>query len=367
MVCSEHTLEFTAWQTKVKNKTACHKPQPMVAAKVAFWDGKIPDKTPKKATEAWTTCLPPNKMESAWWTPLEEFTKMRNKAAEDNESATSDFLLPAPSKNRERFTPRPCANAQALKWLRALLKESGMVEDHDISAVTLASFRVFLSNLAHSINISKERRQWLGKWADENMADTYTRQHRQVVLGIMREIMEKVASHPDIVDQAAHCMVPTDLNDAYWQGSANPQEEQAPKLRLVPDLQQEVPTLPVREKRIFSEVPPSEGGPFWLGYNEKKTGNPLLHKLHIFNQDCVAVGCKWAPGPEQFYSFYEGDYDRLVYKCCSFCWKDFEIPADWEVPGGARSDVDTDSEDLGDSEEEEFTTNLFEETVRCID
>ena len=200
------------------------------------------------------------------------------------------------------------------------------------------------------------------------MADTYTRQHRQVVLGIMREIMEKVDTHPEIVDQAAQSMVPTDLNDKYWNSEGNPQEDQPQQpFQPVPDLQHEVPEVPCRQKRVYSEVSPSEGGPLWLGYNRRKTGNPLLHKLHIFDQDCIAVGCKWAPQADNYYPFYEGDFDRLVYKCCAFCWKDFQVPADWEVSEGDNSEVDTDSEDVGDSEEEAFTENLFEKSTRCID
>ena len=40
---------------------------------------------------------------------------------------------------------------------------------------------------------------------------------------------------------------------------------------------------------------------------------------------------------------------------------------DWEVSEGDNSEVDTDSEDVGDSEEEEFTENLFEKSTRCVD
>ena len=364
MVSSNQTLEFVAWQTKVKKRTSTHKPQPMVTAKVAFWDGVVNGRTAKKASDGWTTCLPQDKMEHAWWTPLEEFTKLRNKAAA-TESA-DDFMLPAPSKHRERFTPRPCGNGQALQWLRALLKESEMVEASVISEVTLSSFRVFLSNLAHAINISRERRQWLGKWAEESMADTYTRQHRQVVMGIMREIMEKVAQNPSVIDEAAANPVPADLEHEHWKGDGAQLEEPKSSFQKVPDLENDIPEPEQKTKRHWSDVPTTEGGPFWLGYNRNKTGDPLLHRLHIFNTDCVAVGCKWKPQPDQYFLFFEKDFDHLVYKCCHFCWREFEKPEEWENRRDMNSDVDMDSEDLGDSEEEEFTTHAFDEPIRCV-
>ena len=79
------------------------------------------------------------------------------------------------------------------------------------------------------------------------------------------------------------------------------------------------------------------------------------------------VGCKWKPQPHQYYLFSEQDFDHLVYKYCHFCWKEFEQPLEWQSQGNMTSDVDMDSGDLGDSEEEEFTTNVLDEPVRCID
>jgi hypothetical protein len=38
---TKETVEFTAWQTKTKDKTAVHKPQPLIAAKVSFWEPEL--------------------------------------------------------------------------------------------------------------------------------------------------------------------------------------------------------------------------------------------------------------------------------------------------------------------------------------
>ncbi len=364
MVSSTETLEFAAWQTKTKKKTSSHKPQPLVAVKVAFWSGGSDKRVAMKPTAKWQPKLEPGTMESSWWAPFEEFTRMRNL---EEASVNDDFLLPAPTAGRERFSPKPCGNDQALKWLRTLLAESNMVTATEVQEATLASFRVFLPNLAHALNISKERRQWLGKWAEPSMADTYTRQHRNVVLGIMREIMEKTANDPTLIDKAAGSTVPADLANNYW-STGNPQEEPAPR-PSIPDVTSEVelPVIQKQEKRPHTEITAEEGGPLWLGYNNTKTGSPPRHKLHVFDVEGVAVGCKWSPGRSRVQLFYEADWDPAVYKCCHFCWLEFERPDEEDNSGSDNpQEVDTDSDDDADSEVEAFASQLLEDPIPLL-
>ena len=365
MLSSTETLEFAAWQTKTKKKTSSHKPQPLVAVKVAFWTAAGEQRIARKTSAKWQPQLEQGTMEPAWWTPFEEFTRLRNL---EKSSVDDDFLLPAPTAGRERFSPKPCGNDQALKWLRTLLAESNMVTATEVQGATLAGFRVFLPNLAHALGISKERRQWLGKWAEPDMADTYTRQHRNVVLGIMREVMEKTSNDPTLIDKAAGSMVPAELANPYW-STGNPQEEPAPRPSIpAADSGVELPVIPKHQKKCHTEVTREEGGPLWLGYNNTKTGSPPRNKLHIFDIDGVAVGCKWEPGSSRVQLFYEADWDPTVYKCCHFCWLEFQKP-DEEDGSDEEEDkeADTDSEDEADSEAEAFASQLLEDPIPLLD
>ena len=294
-------------------------------------------------------------MEAAWWTPLEEFTKLRN--ANDACSA-DDFLLPAPAKNRGRFAAKPCGNSQASKWLKSLLAESSVKMDtQTIQDVTLSAFRVFLPNWAHYAAIDESRRVWLGRWTEPKMVDTYTRQHRNMVLGIMKELMHKRTLDPDMIDKSAGALVPEDLHHAHWElaDDAAQEEDAPPDLPAMPALEEALPERPEKVLREWHEVPPSEGGPFWLGYNVKKTGIPPLHKLHIFDMEGVAVGCKWAPRSDQYDSFFENDYNVGLHKMCDYCWKPFVVPQEWEHKEATDSEsCDSNSEDNADSEQEDF-------------
>ena len=157
------SIEFCAWQTKRKDADDKTKPQPLICPLMCF------------SPEGYK-----------WWTALVEVTNSRLKC---EVSKDDDFMLPQPGKHRLKFCPRPCPNSQALRWCRTLLAQSAVkLPQSTIMLVTLAAFRVFMPNLAFQMQVSRERRRYLGRWASEETADTYTREHRNVVFGIWREV-----------------------------------------------------------------------------------------------------------------------------------------------------------------------------------
>ncbi|CAE7365451.1 AHNAK, partial [Symbiodinium sp. CCMP2592] len=98
MKITKDTLEFTAWQTKVKEVGDNNRPQPLIAPLVSF-------------------------SQTEWWGPMIALSKRRNSLA--TKGLEDDYLLPVPDRDRLDFTRAPCDNSRALRWLRALLSMKG--------------------------------------------------------------------------------------------------------------------------------------------------------------------------------------------------------------------------------------------------
>ena len=135
-----------------------------------------------------------------------------------------DYILPVPTPDRSGFCPRPCSNGQALRWLR-LLRARKDRDEQEIKKLTLASFRVWMADLAYQASISRDKRRYIGRWASENTAHTYTREHRQVICSIWQEVTQKIHS------LKGGRAVPEDLNHANWNTTAQHQPGQGMALR----------------------------------------------------------------------------------------------------------------------------------------
>ena len=154
------TIEFTAWQNKTTGINDANRPTPLIAPLHTFTAVR-------------------------WWLVIEKVISMFKGHPSFQDM---DYQLPVPTRDRSGFCPRPCSNGQALRWLR-LLRARPNRPASEITRLTLASFRVWIADLAYQANIEREKRRYIGRWAQESTADTYTREHRQVICNIWDEIL----------------------------------------------------------------------------------------------------------------------------------------------------------------------------------
>ena len=286
---TKDTVEFTAWQTKSVDAGAVHRPQPLISP-TTFFHSKL------------------------WWKELVDVTRARLK---DPISCKDDFMLPCPNQSRTAFVPRPCSNAKAIRWLRALISASSVkVDPAIIDKITVSSFRVFMPNLAQKFLVDKERRQYLGRWSEADTADVYTREHRVVVSGIWKEVAAKLAAEGDPCKGLPEPEeLPVELAHAHYKLDEVVAEEPLPSFPLVTGKHSQVPKVP-----SFAPLkkPPSQKGrsEYHLVVNSKRTGNPRVFRVHWFNDDLRCIGCGFQPSKAQVNPFNPDDWDPLNYDFC---------------------------------------------------
>ena len=199
---TDKTIEFNGWQTKtVSIHEVNKKPIPLIAPKHSFTGHD-------------------------WWTIISLTQKMLMNSPEFEKM---DYLIPALTSDYTGFIPRPATNAQILAVVRhAMAKvidpheiwgttEVGL-EPQKITAVqatqkfTLAAMRVFMAEWAYKAGVPRDLRRYIGRWASENTSDTYTREHRQIILKIWNQVTPK----RDLMEKINE--VPEDLKDPhYWE------------------------------------------------------------------------------------------------------------------------------------------------------
>ena len=177
------TSELAAWQTKVSDPVTNYRPMPLIAPKISFSGHK-------------------------WWETLSDGIATLNKLL-----GPRDYMIPTPTIDRTRIEDKPLGSTAALKLYREILIEGGFSEE-EAREQTLSGWRVYMPEQAYQANISKERRQYLGRWAGENMADTYTRQHREVVIGIWAEVLG--LKNTGALQHTSTQKVPVDIQHPYY-------------------------------------------------------------------------------------------------------------------------------------------------------
>ena len=75
--------------------------------------------------------------------------------------------------------------------------------------ITMGCLRVYAPNEAMRAGLPRELRRYIGRWAQEETADTYTRDVREVVVKAWRQMMEKQDSGSDGI--GVRC--PVDIRD----------------------------------------------------------------------------------------------------------------------------------------------------------
>ena len=169
------TRELKAWQTKTTTIHEANKrPIPLISPLHSF------------------TALD-------WWT---EMDKVIDLFAKEEKFKDIDFLFPALTKDKTGFIPRPASNSQIMAVIRqelcklvppdtmwSVTDKGGQVTQmraHDaIMMFTFSGCRVFIPEWSNVADIPRELRRWLGRWREDSMADSYTRNHRGEILKIM--------------------------------------------------------------------------------------------------------------------------------------------------------------------------------------
>eukprot|EP00971_Amphidinium_carterae_P302693 6014580-Amphidinium_carterae.1 len=222
---SQQSLEYMGWQSKTMDITRDRaKVLPLIAPLRSF-------------------------SEHLWWTSyLHGHTRLGQLLPK------RDFLLPKPSPDFTSFQDGPCKRDQALTWLRMLLQMGG-VAPHLAAKVTLPSLRVFAPDLAYTLGVPRDERQYLGRWAQESTADVYTRNHRTVITNIWDKLMANTLQ-PDEHDTSV------DIHGAEYGF--------------------EVPPSP-----IPSDL--GHEGPHRVALNQR------THMIHLLDASDTAIGCGWRP------------------------------------------------------------------------
>jgi hypothetical protein len=350
MQLTAETIEFTAWQTKVMSVvTNRQKPTPLIAPLHSF------------------TGVP-------WWQTLEKGVKwmLLDKTFRD-----LDFMLPCPTKDRLGWVPRPASNGQAMRWLRFILAGEPM-GSFDLHTLSWPSFRVFMADWAYRTGISRDRRRYIGRWASDSMADTYTREHRSVICSIWNEV---VSSKEKLV---AGVSVPEDLTTAHYfpeKQNGGPQElAVTPEKSTIKSLSpggsdnswnvievskgKQGGTLDPGQPIPADKVAVEQGGPLTPMSVLRGARGSRQTKAHLFRTDGKAVGCGWMPRHGQVQIIAEEDWlhDADCVQCTK-CFKFFTWPSTWiasgepvadpveesqsEISSASEVDSDLDSEEGG--------------------
>ena len=322
---AEHsdTIEVRAWQTKTMSLLDNNnKPKVLIAPKKSF--SGVP-----------------------WWQGFLHTVTVIS-TAEQFEGA--DYLLPALTRCRGRFIPRPCKHSQGISALRDTLRTL-MVSQEETSSITWHSFRVFMADWACRADISRDRRRYIGQWSAESTADQYVRSHRSIITAIWEEVTNhdvfKQSSRQ--ADRQAHENI---TGDQYF--PLDPQEKKR-------KLSHQGPLATSSENAHEAGVPLLEEVPvgnLFVVVAKRKTGSPPLFSVHLFTRDLVGVGCSWAPPRERYENLAKHDYidqDSGVaqdkYRLCSKCFKLHSLPSDWpqDLPYHQQKDEETASDSSGGS------------------
>ena len=330
MRLTTNTIEFTAWQTKTTGILKNQRPMPLIAPLHTFTGVQ-------------------------WWTTIEKTVK---KFTETPGFHNMDYLLPCPTRDRQGFCPRPCNNSQALRWLRTIRSLHAGDTEH-IQRLTLPSLRVWMADLAYQSGISRDQRRYIGRWASESTADTYTREHRQVICNIWQEVLAKLDTSTPGVSKP----VPEDLNNKHWDlhvltpalpisasaasgADMNQPDDQEMDITNVPteealsehhtdeewvNLTQNTPAAPRAETSLtYDSLPHNLGGPLTPIVTTTKTGPQKTFKAHLLTIEAKRIGCSWQPKPEKFTLLTIEDYAKMEdLELCRFCFRKFHFPRNW--------------------------------------
>ena len=322
---SDKTLELSAWQTKVTDLLDKKRPMPLIAPKVSF-SGVV------------------------WWVTFSDGMVHLVKLM-----GPRDFVFPCPNRDHTGVTPEPLRNTKALSWYRDILKRQGVAPEI-IAQMTLSGLRVFMADLAYRLQIPRDLRRYIGRWATDSMADVYTRDHRDVVVKIWQQVQTAVG-----IGQSAGQIwpsnketVPTNLSASHYR--LDPSVTDTPHLPTLPldDILQDDgfaevdaegvgrPPVPPRglvrqhepSRVSISTVGPDRGGPLQLLTNQFTTGDPPVKKAHLCRPTRVCV-CGYKPNVHRvdlWTEWQDWNSEADNFEACWTCFRQYQLPEEWVTP-----------------------------------
>lgn len=360
------TVEFHPWQTKVSSIVFNNRPMPLIAPLHAY-----------SGLEWWQT-----------------FNEGLDAMAEDAFMKDRDFLIPELSRDYSAFRRRPANNSRLLKLYRTLMVAGGLEKEEAVKH-TLPGLRVFMAEQAYQAGVPRDQRRYIGRWASDQTADVYTREHRSVILSIWQKVTQASGT-----TKATY--VPQDLDAPYYDLEGKDEELTGHHARAVVDAEgardgppeaqavidaegEEGPTangrknqgprLPLEVRTPADEVRCDKGGPLWVYVMNNDTGTPPTRKCHLVMSTGTEAGktagcgrrlrkekCARILDPEAL-SGLAGTIQQ-----CSFCFRSHSLPKGWESPTQDEPDEaqssstdlssNTDTEEESDTESDDDTVTL---------
>ncbi len=285
-----------------------------------------------------------------WWNNLENIMK---NILKDESFKNADYLLATPDKTRTRILPQPITYGKALTWLRAIL-HTQQVDAQHINRTTLHSLRLWMAEAAFQHNIPREQRRYIGRWANENTADVYTRDHRLVINNIWKAVTRNMSTITIRTDYE----VPAETTDTHYELEDEPH-----------DLTTEEPqpteqTMPARSNLVNVEnYPRAKGGPLSLVINKGATGKINTRKAHFIKTNGQSVGCGFYPKSDKIIHInnaedclreFSGTTSNIT--MCKDCTKFERLAASW-LTNNNYSTSSSGSSDTSDSENDTDSEN----------
>jgi hypothetical protein len=177
-----------------------------------------------------------------WWKNLDNIMK---DILKDNQFKNSDYLLATPDKTRTKILPQPSTYSKALNWLRAILRQQ-QVHTTYINQTALHSLRLWMAEAAFQQNLPRELRRYCGRWANENTADVYTRDHRGVIHNIWRQVTSALKTTMEMDNE-----VPIESSDVHYD------LDDLSQIVRSADLDPGVPSLPATNNVLAMDNYPS--------------------------------------------------------------------------------------------------------------
>ena len=299
----------------------------------------------------------------------------------------ADYLLPAVTSDKNGLIPRPMKNSQGLRWLRSVLISKGLPHK-EVDGLTWPSLRVFMGDWAYRAGISRDRRRYIGQWAEESTADVYTRNHATVICGIWKEVLassfpagsgtaprqvdEEVALLPDLGKRQSSFSPQFTSPDkrAGGTGASGPdmlpvcQEREASGIVMnldEQDVSAHSPTLSAAAEDGVWEVLEAQQPEFHAMVTLRKSGRPPSYLIHLFNDKLVSVGCGWA-GHRSCSALSQEDYEKdrdlgedSTMRKCKRC---FQVASfSWDLPGKEAGDGERDLADSCSEDSDEDSSS----------
>ena len=330
IVATHATLEGKPWQTKSLSRTSTTDHKVLISTKHSF--------TGKR-----------------WWDIFERVNRQFLV-----HRPHMDYTLPQPTSLYTAFLDRPCTYYAALNWLRHILHKRH-VDPEIVKRITLHSLRLWMAEMAYRAKIPRDRRRYIGQWAQEATSDVYTREHRQVCTEIWQEVTDKMHELHHVTQPEEK---PTDLDCDYYM-------ENAPTSSNTDDSTASASTSDIPYTDSYAK---KLGGPLTVAINTRPTGrgSDRVRRIHFFRQNHTALcnssytykasSCAVISNPDDWKdsiaeTIQTPDGPLHYNKLCTLCARQAKVPKHWTTDDRESDDEPDDDSAATASERLSAATN----------